>query len=442
VRYLVKGGGVASVATDLASSATGRGDTRTSWQADFRRLWAAQSVALFGAEVTTLALPLTAALALGASLLQMGLLVAAGELPFLLCSLPLGVVVDRVRRRPLVIAADLGRALLLALIPLAALLGMLRMEMLYAVAFLVGALSVLFDVAQYAFIPSLIPREQLYAVNGRIQVSHSASETAGPGLAGILIQWVTAPLAIAATAITFLVSALLVGTVQQRETTRASQQGLPGFRHEVAEGLRALLDHPLLRPIVIASATAGLFTYAVRAVYILFATRELGLDAFQLGVVIAAGGVAAVPGGLLAEWATRRFSFGPSVWGGWLIAGASLLLIPLATGATAVPTLIAAQALGGLAYTVANVNQWSLRQAVTPDHLQGRVTASHRFLVYGVFPLGALLGGTMATALGMRPALLIGAIGATLCPLWLLATPLRGLREAPRGASGEEAEGV
>lgn len=429
---------MATLASGLSDDLQGRRGSQASWRAGFRRIWAAQTVALFGAEITTLALPLTAALALGASPFQMGLLVAAGEAPFLLCSLPLGVFVDRVRRRPLVIAADLGRALLLAFIPLAALLGALRMELLYAVAFLVGSLSVLFDVAQYAFLPSFIPRKDLIAANGRIQVSHSASETAGPGLAGILIQAMTAPLAIAATAITFLLSALLIGTVRHREAAPTTLAPRPGFRQEIGEGLRALLGHPLLRPIVVASAGAGLFTYAVRAVYILFATRELGLDPFQLGAIIAAGGIAAVPGGLLVTWATRRFGFGPSIWGGWLITGASFLLIPMASGPLAIPLLIAAQALGGLAYTVANVNQWTLRQAVTPDHLQGRVTASHRFLVYGIFPLGALLGGTLATAFGMRPALLIAAVGATLCPLWLLATPLRGLRVAPAGVMPEE----
>lgn len=405
--------------------------TGRSWLADFRRLWAAQTVALFGAEITTLALPLTAALTLGATPFQMGLLVAAGEAPFLLCSLPLGVLVDRARRRPLVIAADLGRAVLLSLIPLAALIGMLRFELLYVVAFLAGALSVLFDVAHYAYVPALVPRSELMRANGRLQVSHSAAETAGPGMAGILIQWVSAPLAVSATAVTFLCSALFLGTIRRPEPPLPPKHERPGFRREVVDGLRALLDHPLLRPIVVASAAIGIFLYATRAIYVLFATRELGLDPLQLGAVIAAGGIAAIPGGLLADWTARRIGFGPSIWGGWLVSGAAMFLVPLATPATAIPMLIAAQALAGLAQTIANVNQWSLRQAVMPQHLQGRVTASHRFLVYGTFPLGALLGGTMATLIGMRPALLVGVLGITLCPLWLLATPLRNLRAAP-----------
>jgi MFS family permease len=300
------------------------------------------------------------------------------------------------------------------------------------VAFLVGALNVLFDVAHYAYIPAVVPRPELVAAHGKLQVSYSAAETTGPGLAGLLIQAVSAPLAIVATALTFLTSAALLTSVRQPEPQLPRNDPQMGWRADIAAGLRALLGQPLLRPIVIASAAIGVFLYAIRAIYVLFATRELGLDAIQLGLVFAAGGVAAVPGGLLAGWAARRFGLGPAVWGGWLIAGMSLLLIPLASSATAIALLIAAQALGGLAETIANVNQWSLRQVVTPDDLQARVTASHRFLVYGAFPLGALLGGALASAIGMRPALLLCALGAALCPLYLLATPLRSLREIPR----------
>jgi MFS family permease len=410
----------------MRQMAIGRGDARREaagrrrWELVFRRLWVAQTVALFGAEVTTLALPLTAALILGASPLQMGLLVAAGEAPFLLWSLPLGVFADRVRRRPLLVAADIGRAALLGIIPVTALLGVLRIELLYVVAFLAGMLSVLFEIAHYAYVPSLIPRDQLVAANGKLQVSYSAAESAGPGLAGLLIQAVTAPIAVLATAGSFLVSALLLGTLDQTETRPRGDAPGDGFWRAARDGLRALLNHPLLRPIVVTSAAIGLFLYAVRAIYVLYATRELGLDSLQLGTVIAIGGAAAVPGGLLAGWFARRFGFGLAVGGGWLLEGLALLLIPLATPATALPVLALAQTCGGLAGTITNVNQWSLRQAVTPDHLQGRVTASHRFLVYGAFPVGALLGGVLATRLGMRPALLIGGVGAAICPLWFL----------------------
>ncbi|MFT4040407.1 MAG: MFS transporter [Thermomicrobiales bacterium] len=413
----------------MSSTASSPGvaiDAPTTWRVTFHRVWAALTVALFGAQISTLALPLGAALSLGASPLQMGLLVAAGEAPFLLCSLPCGVLVDRVRRWPLLIAADLSRAGLLSLIPLAALLGGLRLELLYVVAFLTGAGNVLFDVAHYAYIPALVPRSELLRANGRIQVSYSAAESAGPGLAGVLIQAVSAPLAMLATAGTYLISAALLGSNRRPETPASLSATEGGMREAIMAGLRALLNQPLLRPIVLTSAAIGVCQYAVRAVFVLYVTRELGLDALQIGAILAVGGIAAAPGGLLADRVGARFGSGPAIWGGWLGEGAALLLLPFATPATAIPLLVAAQTLGGLAGTIANVNQWSLRQTLTPDHLQGRVTASHRFLVYGAFPLGALLGGVLASAIGLRPALFLGALGATLLPLCLLRTPLRG----------------
>lgn len=418
----------------MASIATKQGHdlpANANWQGAFHRLWAAQSVALFGQEITTLALPLIAALTLGASPFQMGLLVAAGEAPFLLFSLPTGVLVDRSQRWPLLLSADLGRAFVLALIPAAALLGMLRLELLYVAAFLAGALGVLFEVAHYAYVPWLAPRHELTAANGKLQVSHSAAEAAGPGLAGLLIQAVSAPLAILATAATFLISAMLLGTIRRPETHHLRRPHGGSVRTDIAQGLGAVLHHPLLRPIVLISGVIGIFTYAVRALYILFATRDLGLDALQIGAIMAVGGLAAVPGGLLAQRVAGRLGLGTAIWGGWLLQNAALLALPLATPATAMPLLIAAQALGGSAGTIANVNQWSLRQAVTPDHLQGRVTATHRFLVYGAFPLGAVLGGALASVIGMREALWFGAIGATLTPVLVLLTPLRSLQTMP-----------
>ncbi len=418
----------------LSGDAVSDRPTARPWQGLFHRLWAAQTIALFGAEIAVLAIPLTAALFLGATPLQMGLLVAAGEAPFLLCSLPLGVYVDRVRRRPLLIGADLGRVLLLAMIPLASLLGVLRIEMLYVVTFLVGVLTVLFDIAHFAYFPSLVPRDSLLHANGRLQVSHSASASIGPGLAGLLVQGLTAPLAVIGTAVSFLVSGSIMALATRGHHERAPvrPEGAEStWREDIAAGLHALLGHALLRPIVIASALMGIFLYAIRATYILFATRDLQLDAFQVGLILAAGGIAAIPGGLFAGRVASLVGFGRSIWGGWMLMGASLLLIPFATPSTAIMVLVMAQGLSGLAETIANVNQWSLRQALTPDHLQGRVTASHRFLVYGAFPLGALLGGFLASYVGVRPTILACAIGLTLSPLYLLFTPLRGVRASP-----------
>ncbi len=398
--------------------------------ADFKRLWAAHSASLFGSEITALALPLMAVIVLDATPVQMGMLAAAGTAPFLLCSLLAGVWVDRRRRRPVLIGADLARAALLLSIPLAAGMGVLRMEQLYLVTFVVGVFSVFFEVADYAYVPSLVGRESVVEANSKLQISYSAAEAGGPGVAGLLVQFVSVPGAIAIDAVSFLVSAILLRRI---ETPEPSVDDLPsrGVRHDVESGLRALLGHRLLRPIVLASIADSIFLKAIAAIFVLYATRELEISPVMLGVILAVGGIGAIPGALLSASAARRFGVGPTIIGGWLIGGAMWLLIPLATGPVAVPVLAASMLLGGIAGTIVNVQQWSLRQLMTPDALQGRVTASHRFLVYGAYPLGALLGGWLGAVLGLRQAIAICALGAVTAPLWVACSPLRHLREQP-----------
>ncbi len=398
--------------------------------ADFRRLWAAQSVSLLGSEITALGLPLMAVLALNASPVQMGLLAAAGTAPFLLCSLPVGVWIDRRRRRPVLIAADVARAGLLVSIPLAAWLGILRIEQLYAVTFLVGVLGVFFEVAHYAYVPTLVGRESVVEGNSKLQISYSAAEAGGPGVAGLLVQLISAPAAIAIDALSFLVSAVLLRRIEAPEPPVETETSR-GVRRDIEAGLRALLGHRLLRPIVLASITESIFLKGIAAIFVLYATRELEISPVMLGVILAIGGLGAIPGALLSAPAAERFGVGPTIIGGWLIAMAAWLLIPLATGPLAAPVLAACMLLSGVAGTIVNVQQWSLRQLVTPDALQGRVTASHRFLVYGAYPLGALLGGWLGATLGLRPAITLCALGALTVPVWVAVSPLRRLREQP-----------
>jgi MFS family permease len=406
------------------------------WQhADFRRLWAAQSASLFGSEITALALPLMAVLALHVSPLQMGLLAAAGTAPFLLCSLLAGVWVDRRQRRSVLIAADIARAGLLLSIPLTTWLGIVRIEQLYAVTFLAGVLSVFFDVAHYAYVPSLVGRETVVEANSKLQISYSAAEAGGPGVAGLLVQFISAPGAIAIDAVSFLVSAVLLRRIETPEPPVDSQPSR-GVRHDVKAGLQALLGHHLLRPIVLASITDSIFLKGIAAIFVLYATRELEISPVTLGVILAVGGIGAIPGALLSAPAAHRFGVGPTIIGGWLIGAETWLLIPLATGPLAVPVLAVSMLLVGVAGTIVNVQQWSLRQLVTPDELQGRVTASHRFLVYGAYPVGALLGGWLGTELGLRTAIAVCALGALTAPLWVAFSPLRRLREQPTAATG------
>jgi predicted MFS family arabinose efflux permease len=280
-------------------------------------------------------------------------------------------------------------------------------------------------------VPTLVGRERLIECNSRLQVSHSATAAAGPGVAGALVQLLSAPLAVLADAVSFLVSAVLLRSIRQPEPSPVPEEaGLP-LRRAIADGMRMLLGHPLLRAIIVVSVPISFFTSGFLAIYVLYATRELGLGPATIGLIFAAGGVGAVSGAMLARWAADRFGVGPAMIGGWVLAAAGSLLVPLAAGSAVVVVVMLAvsKAFEGITDTVANIHQWSLRQVVTPDHLAGRVTAGHRFTVYGASALGALAGGALGGAVGLRPALLVCAIGALLSPLPAVFSPLRRLRE-------------
>jgi MFS family permease len=406
--------------------------TATRW-GDFERLWAALSVSLMGTEITALALPLLAALTLGASALEMGILAAAGQVPFLLFSLPAGAWIDRLPRRPVLIATDVASSLLLVSVPLAVPFGGPNFPHLVVVAFGVGTMTVVSEVAHYAYVPSLVGRERLTESNSRLQVSYSAAAAAGPGLAGALVQLLSAPVAVLADAVSFLISAALLRSIRRPEPPPDRSDARLPMRRSIADGMRRLLGQPLLRAIIVASVPITFFTSGFLALYVLYASRELGLAPATIGLIFAAGGVGAISGAMLARRAADRFGVGPAIIGGWVLAAAGTLLVPLAAGPTVVVVVILAlsKAFEGITDTVANIHQWSLRQVVTPDHLAGRVTAGHRFAVYGAGAAGALAGGALGTALGLRPALFVCAVGALLSPLPAVFSPLRQLREQP-----------
>ena len=398
---------------------------------EFLKLWAAQTISFFGSQITMLALPLAAAVSLEASATQMGLLRTADLAPGLLVGLFAGALIDRLRRRPILILADVGRAKLLASIPLASYLGILHMSQLYVVAFLGGILTVFFDVAHMSLLPSLVPRDRLVEGNGKLEVSRSIAMIAGPGVAGILVQLFTAAVALIFDAVSFLGSALLLVLLRAPEPPAAAPAARPGFWAEVSEGLRAVWGQPLLRAMALSLCVFNFFYNMIGAVYVLYVVRELGIAPATLGLIYTLGSVGFAAGAALAGRAARRFGAGPTiVWGAGL-SDAAFLLIPLASGQhlTAVPLLIAAQLLATLAGPMTAINQLSLRQALTPDRLQGRVNATMRVIALGAAPVGALLAGLLGTTLGLRPTLAIGALGLQLGFVILLLSPLRTLRE-------------
>jgi len=399
----------------------------------FLRLWTASAISDIGSQVSALALPLIAALMLDATAWQMGLLSAAESAPTLLVGLFAGVWVDRRRRRSVMIAADLGRAALLLIVPLASVLGVLRIELLYAVALAAGALSVLFDVSHLSYLPSLVDRDRLVEGNSKLEVTASIAQVVGPAAGGVLVKLIGAPLAVLVDAASYVASALLLLAIRVAEPPPATPAARAGIAAAIGEGLRAVLTHPLLRVLAGCSATTNLFGRMFLAVYVLYMARDLGLSAVGVGAVFATGGLGSFAGALVAGPATRRFGPGPTMIGAQLVFGLTGLLVPLAVLVPrgAIAMVVAAEFTQWMSVIVYYVNAVSVRQALTPDRLRGRVNATMRFAAGGMLPIGALIGGALGTILGVPATLVVAAFGMLLAVLWLYLSPVRVLRALP-----------
>ncbi len=411
-------------------------------QPDFLKLWAGETVSLFGSQITLLALPLTAVLVLKASPSQMGLLTALEFLPFLVLSLFAGVWVDRLRRRPILVLADIGRSILLGSVPIVYFLNMLSIEYLYVVGLLTGVMTVFFDVAYQSYLPALVDRNQLVEGNGKLEVSRSVAQIAGPGIAGTLVQVISAPFAIVIDAISFLFSAFFIGLIHKPEPVEVkSADYKKNIWKEIGEGLGVVFGNRLLRSIAGCTGTGNLFGNISQAVLTLYLVNELKLEPAVIGLIFGVGSVGALVGAFLAGWAAQRFGLGPTIIGSAALWFAGFLL-PLASGSfwVAVPLLVAWMFMFSIAGTVYNINQVSLRQAITPHRLQGRMNASMRFLVWGTMPIGSVIGGFLGEIIGLRPTLWVGAVGGSLAFLWVFFSPVRHLREQPAPADDNEAE--
>lgn len=365
----------------------------------------------------------------------MGLLVAAENAPILLLGLPAGVWVDRRAKRPLMIAADVGRAGLLLLVPLAAWAGVLRFELLLSIAFLVGALTVIFEVASQSYLPVILSSHQLIEGNARLHTGYGAAELGGPGLAGWLTQAFSAPIAILVDGVSYVASALFLLGIRAPEPppARAVDAAPPHFGRELMEGLRLVWGNPILRATAIATGAWNLFDGARWAVLILFLTRTLALDAAVIGVIFSLGAVGYLIGSLFPERIARRLGLGKAILLGIVLAVPSELLTALATG----PPLMAAAIVGAgffltdVTIPTYDVNQFSLRQAVTPLRLQGRVSATMRTLIRGLVPVGAVLGGVLAERIGLRGVMIASALGGPVAFVAIWLSPVRALRTAP-----------
>lgn len=417
--------------TDVASGAGPRWwPTGGLWRhPDFLRLWGAQAASAFGSRITRTALPILAIVTLRATPGELAVLSALGVAPSVVVGLLVGGRVDRSAKRPLLIGADLVRAVLVATIPLAAWLGMLSMPQLYGVAAAVGAASALFAIADNSFLPVLVAPEQLVEGNARLEATESVAEAAGPGLAGIMVQALTAPVAIAIDALSYVWSAALLSRIRTRESPAAPSDGGSVLR-DVRAGFRACLAHPVLGPTLIAEAIVYLFGGFFLALYMLLTLRTLGLSPGVVGLVIGVGGVGAFAGALLAPALGRRLGTGTAMVLALAVGQGAVLLIPLAVHAPAlaVPLLTLQQLVGDAFLGAYAVHAVSLRQRVLPAELLGRASAAVHATTGGALALGALVAGPVATALGASAAAWIGACGGLLAVALLLASPVRRVR--------------
>jgi Na+/melibiose symporter-like transporter len=392
---------------------------------DFMKLWIGQTISTIG--TCTDALGYTAILVLGASPAQMGVMTAVADSPFLLMALAAGVWVDRLRRRPIMIAADVGRAVLLITVPAAAALGQLSMGQVIVVGFLVGILSLLFDLAHSSYLPWLVEPEEIIEGNSKLEMSGSAAAIAGPGLAGFLVQILTAPVAVLVDALTFACSALSLGLIRRPEPASPLTVERRSAWGELVEGLSLVWSNPVLRALTVSAGTRNIFRSFFGTLYGLYLIRVLGIGPTGVGLSLATGGIGGLLGALAAQPVARRIGSGRTIVESALTFSAVTMLYPLAGGPVVVATIVVmvAQLLDGLVLTVYAIHVLSLRQRITPDRLLGRANASINAVELGVIPVGLLIAGILGQVLGVRAALWLAAFGTLLSLPWLWFSPVR-----------------
>jgi MFS family permease len=402
---------------------------------DFLLLWLGQSVSRLGDQFTGLAIPVIAVFVLAAGPLEMGFLGFAGTLPFLLFGLLVGVWVDRRQRRSVLIRADLGRGLMIATIAALAFAGVLHMAYLYVLSFLIGILTVFFDVAYQAYLPALVERKQLVDANSRLETSNSIANTGGPALAGAVIELFKASIAMVFDAASFFFSAATLIAIRKRESAVDPAQRRSVLT-EVAEGLHVVLREPRLRHIAGCTAWSNFFSSAVfSALLIIFLKDELGFTPITLGFMFTIGSVGGIVGAVTASRVAKRIGVGGTIILGAILFGPVMIPLPFVSGPFAffaISGMFFVSFIGNLYY---NINQVSFRQAIVPVRLQGRLNATMRTIVWGTLPLGAVAGGVLGNAIGVRSAIIVGLVGGAFSFLWVLLSPVRQIREMPESAT-------
>jgi MFS family permease len=400
---------------------------------DFVRLWAASTVSVFGSLITRTALPFAAILVLGAGPLEIAAIRSFEILGGLIVSLAAGAWVDRLRRRPVMIVADLGRALMLASIPVASLVAALSIPHLIVVAFLAAVLTTFHNVADAAYLPTVVERDRLVASNAALTASGSVAEFSAFSIGGFLVQLLTAPIAIAVDAVSFLVSALFIGSIRRPEPDRPNVTERHPILAEIREGLRPIARSPILAAIAGASSGSHFLWGVFGSVYLVFATEELGLGPATIGIIAAVGGASSFLGAVFAERVSRRVGIGPAILlgvVGFTMGSGLTPLAPAGALAVAVALLVAQQLIADGAGTIQEINEISLVQTVAPDRVLGRVNGSIEFLTHLWLLVGTIAGGLIGEAVGLRAAMLVGVLGGVAAIVFLWLSPVRSLRVA------------
>lgn len=395
---------------------------------DFLKLWTGQTISVIGSQVTVLALPTIAILQLHATAFEVGLLGAMQKLAFPILALFTGVFVDRLRRRPLMIAADSVRAAAVLSVPLVAAVGALTLLQLYAVALALGIGTVIFDIAYLAYLPSLVGREDLLEGNTKLEISYSGSSLIGPSLGGALIQLFGAAQAMLADGLSFLGSVATIVWIRQAEDSPAIASTRPSMPHEIAEGLRLVIHDPILRSLALMLTIGALGFHLQDPALYLFAYRYVHLSPGLFGLVFAAGGLGSVIGALTVGMIVRRLGVGGTLAMTNVVLGLAFIGWPLALLGFPLPILCALMLLAGTVDSVYNISQVSLRQAVTPDNLQGRMTATLRTMFWGAQPLSSVIGGILAGAIGAPATIVVGSIIGMTAAIAVVASPLGRIR--------------
>jgi MFS family permease len=399
--------------------------------ADFLKLWSAQSISQLGTQISGIALPLVALFALHATAFQVAALGTVEFLPFLLFTLPAGVWVDRLRRRVIMVAADVGRAVSLASIPVAAAIGHLTLAQLYVVGFVTGTLTVFFDVSYQSYLPSIVDRSRLVDGNAKLEITRSGAQILGPGMGGLLVHAITAPYTMLADAISYLWSAGFLFAIRRQEAVPERDAGSPSMVRELSDGIKYLVGHRYWRPISMATATFNFFNNVAFAILIVYLVRQLDMSALTIGLTFSlssAGGLAAA---FFAQKIGTRLGIGRTIVWGMAIGALPLVLVPLAPKSLAIPFIVVAFVFVEFGVVVYNVSAISLTQALVPERLLGRVNASRRFIVWGTIPLGSLVSGALATWIGLRPTLFVGTLGCMLATLPVALSSVRHVKELP-----------